>query len=150
MQKTVDWFTQSIRAGGWAPLLVFGVHAIVVLGWNAYHKVPYLDVPMHTLGGIAIAYFFWKSVHTEAGRVLLGSQTQFARTLLVLTATGATTGLWEFAEWTTDSFGWTRAQGGVDDTMLDMFLGMLGGLIFVGVTWRLHFADQAIQSSSGS
>lgn len=131
IQTLSHWFLQSIRAGGWAPLVVFGFHAVVVLGWNAYHKVQNLDIPMHIIGGVAIAYFFWKSIHTPSGRALLGSQTLFARALLTLTATGATTGLWEFAEWTTDSLGWTRAQGDVHDTMLDMFLGMLGGLLLV-------------------
>jgi hypothetical protein len=135
-----SWIAQSTRRAGWLPIVVFGFHTAATAGWNAYHKIPNLDVPMHVVGGIAIAYFFWHSLHTHAARQLLGAPSRFALQLLALTATGATTGLWEFAEWTTDSLGWTHAQGGVDDTMLDMFLGMLGGLavvLWVGFRPRL-------------
>lgn len=89
---------------------------------------------MHIIGGVAIAYFFWHSLLTPAGQKLLAQPNLFTRRLITLTATGATTGLWEFAEWTTDRFGWTRAQGGVDDTMLDMLLGMLGSVLFLIAT----------------
>ncbi len=125
------WIAQSVRRAGWLPIAIFSLHAIASLGWNAYRRVPNMDNPMHNLGGVAIAYFFWHSLQTSAGRQLLGKPTIFALQLLTINATGATTGLWEFAEWTTDSIGWTHAQGGVDDTMLDMFLGMFGGSIFV-------------------
>ncbi|NQU48797.1 MAG: hypothetical protein HQ519_09125 [Planctomycetes bacterium] len=131
LKQLFTWSKQSIHRGGWAPLVVFGSHTIGSLGWNAYRKIPNLDIPMHILGGVAIAYFFWHSIHCPIAREVLGQPSKFARQLLTLTATGATTGLWELAEWTTDRMGLTHAQGGVDDTMLDLFLGMFGGLVFL-------------------
>jgi hypothetical protein len=43
---------------------------------------------------------------------------------------------WEFAEFTSDALFGTQAQLGLDDTMLDMALGIAGGLSYAVTTWR--------------
>lgn len=43
---------------GWFPSLVFLLHCVLSLAFDAYDRAPSLDVPMHLLGGVAIAYFF--------------------------------------------------------------------------------------------
>jgi uncharacterized membrane protein len=106
-------------------------------GLGAYESVPDLDIPMHLLGGVSIAFFFWRSVTCEAAGAVLGTLSRFGQLLLTLALVCASTVGWEFAEWTTDYLGWTRAQGGLGDTMLDMLLGILGGVGFLVVFARL-------------
>ena len=87
-----------------------------------------LDVPMHLLGGAAIAWFFWSSLAIPECRPVLGSVTVAAAGLMSLAATGTTTVLWELAEWSSDRFLGTHTRKGLDDTLLDMVLGFVGGL----------------------
>lgn len=119
------------RSALWAPLAVFVAHVILSLAFNGYQRMPALDIPMHLLGGMAIAFFFSRLLD------ILGDYTIVARVdgllraifLMALTATAAV--LWEFAEYISDhSFG-TQAQGGLEDTLLDMLLGILGGFTMV-------------------
>ena len=86
---------------------------------------------MHFAGGVAIAYFIAKSIATTAGKRLLGELTPVGASVVVLSLVCSSTVLWEFAEWTTDRLRWTRAQGGLDDTMSDMFVGLVGGLAYL-------------------
>jgi len=115
--------------GGWAPILVFVFHVIASKGFDAYEHFPLLDVPMHFIGGLAICYFFaicTKAPHTS---LLLGQHTKFSLFVMLVALTGTTTVVWEFAEWISDQYFSQNAQLGVSDTMLDMFLGLLGGVI---------------------
>jgi len=48
---------------------------------------------------------------------------------------------WEFAEWIADYTIGTSCQVGLDDTILDMFCGVIGGLAFIlGLILRKHAA----------
>ena len=125
------WLIQSAGQAGWAPVVVFSTHVLVSRGLELYEPYPHLDVPMHLAGGVAIAYFFRKSLGLESGRALVGSLSSFGRNLLTLALTGTATAVWELAEWSSDALGWTAAQKGLTDTMFDMALGMVGGLALV-------------------
>jgi hypothetical protein len=126
-----QWVGQSIRRAGWVPFVFFAIHLVASKGFEAYEHVPWLDIPMHFFGGVAMAYFLAASLDDSAAPTVLGELNPFGNFLLALSAVGAITGIWEFAEWTTDSLGWTSAQLGLDDTLLDMFLGMAGGLLYL-------------------
>ena len=125
------WVEVCIRKYGWVPFLFFSLHLAVSKGLDAYLHFPWLDIPMHFFGGVAIAFFYWKSLlHPQASKVL-GELSSFGRQIFAVAAVGATTAVWEFAEWTTDWIGITHAQVSLDDTILDMLLGLLGGGLFV-------------------
>ncbi|MDF1838911.1 MAG: hypothetical protein P1V35_13655, partial [Planctomycetota bacterium] len=76
------------------------------------------------------------SVSIPEGRPVLGPLTPFGRFLLALTALGSSTVLWEFFEWTGDFIGLSDAQAGLNDTMFDMLMGIVGGLI--PLVWLLR------------
>jgi len=122
------WILAAFRASGWAPAAVFLVH-VGLSSLGAYLAAPGLDVPMHALGGAAIAFFFLRALDFDTATPLIGALTPLGRSLFALTATCAAAVLWEFAEWTTDRLGWTEAQLGLDDTMLDLAVGIVGGVI---------------------
>jgi hypothetical protein len=120
-----------LRQAGWVPLSFFLFHVAVSKGLDAYLILPWLDIPMHFLGGVAIGYFYRASLRNPAAADVLGQLSSFAQKLLIIAAVGATTVIWEFAEWSTDSLGLTHSQLGLDDTLLDMLLGIGGGLCMV-------------------
>jgi len=116
----------------WPPLLVFGVHAAASLGLNAYESWPALDVPMHLLGGVAIAAFLTRSLDVLEEHALLDRSKGPLRFLLVVSLTTTAAVVWEFAEFLLDARLDTGAQVSLPDTMLDLALGMVGGLLVAG------------------
>jgi len=123
----LKWVVSSVRVAGWAPIAVLAVHvALLRVGW--YLTSPLLDVAMHLLGGAAIAFFVWCSIHVPESRSILGSLTATASGLLSFAATGTSAVVWELAEWVSDRYLGTHSQLWLGDTLLDMFLGLVGGL----------------------
>jgi hypothetical protein len=126
---------ESLRRAGWAPALVFVAHMILWHGVGAYEAFPPLDTPMHLLGGLAIAFFLWTAYSIGARSGALGRPNSTAIAALTLTSTAASTVLWEFAEYLSDRYLGTTTQKGLEDTLLDMLLGLVGGAVFVGAAW---------------
>ncbi len=115
------------------PLVVVIAHAIASLGFQLYEHYPLLDIPMHVLGGIAIAFMFCGLVKLieELGLLRFGHESirlLFLASLLTSSAVG-----WEFVEFVSDRVFDTGAQVGLEDTLLDMFVGIVGGLCCIGV-----------------
>lgn len=115
------------RGSAWFPCTVFGVHVLASRGFDAYEQFPPLDVPMHVLGGVAIAYFLWGAVVAAERAKIIMPTDPLVRIVLVLALTTSATVFWEFAEWTTDHTIGTGAQKGLDDTLFDMLCGIVGG-----------------------
>jgi hypothetical protein len=113
---------------GWFPTLVFLLHVFVSRVVNGYILYPPLDIPMHFLGGVAIAFFFSRCLAMVPEGVISGVPRHFAQALLVFALTCTATVFWEFAEFLSDRLFGTRAQLGLEDTLLDMALGVAGGL----------------------
>ncbi len=131
MSAFTTWISRSIMRAGWAPLAFFLLHVTLSKGFGAYLAKPGLDVPMHFFGGVVIAFFLRTSARNEEGRQVLGPMTTLAENLLVFASVCTATVIWEFAEWSGDSLGLTDAKVGLDDTILDMFLGVLGGVVYL-------------------
>jgi hypothetical protein len=127
-----------VLRAGWAPLLVFLVHGTVA-GWviDVYAPYPRLDVPMHVLGGFAIAYFLTSCVAAVPRDAIASRARPLMEAVLVMSLTVTVSVCWEFAEYASDSLVGTHLQLGLDDTMRDMAFGILGGALFVLVRlWR--------------
>ena len=139
---------ESLRRAGWAPALVFVSHMILWHGVGGYEAFPPLDVPMHLFGGLAIAFFLWTAYSIAARTGFFGLPNTTAIAMLTLTSAMASAVLWEFAEFLSDSYLGTNTQKGLEDTLLDLLLGLLGGSAFVAVAWfrrrrsDLHPPDQ--------
>ncbi len=126
-----SWTREALREAAWAPTLVFLLHLFLCFVLRAYVPFPYLDVPMHLLGGVAIVFFFNRCLASflrGTGRPPLPAPLDQVL-LASLTATAAV--CWEFAEYLTDRLLGTRAQLGLEDTLLDLVCGILGGLAFL-------------------
>ncbi|MGB0953423.1 MAG: hypothetical protein ACPG31_09365 [Planctomycetota bacterium] len=138
MRPYLTWIFTSIRGFGWLPFAFFLFHVVVSQVFEAYLRLPGLDIPMHFLGGSVITWFLWRSLRHPTAVEALGPRRFQADILLAGLGVGTVIGLWEFAEWSTDALGITEAQVGLDDTMLDMFLGLAGGWCYLAwaVGWR--------------
>jgi hypothetical protein len=126
-QQLCAWVGVILRESAWAPLSVVVIY-LTGLVFHLYDLFPPLDVPTHFLGGVAITYLYRSAIknsQTFVGEVPVGVQV-----LLAFTCTGTTTVLWEFYENIVDYFLHTHMVLGLTDTLKDMFLGLLGALVF--------------------
>ncbi len=117
-----------MRESAWAPIGVFVVY-LVAKAFDAYLLYPALDIPTHFLGGVAIAYLYRSAIANS--QKLVGSIPLPIQILLTLTCTATTTILWEFFEYSSDYFLRTSMILGLEDTLKDMFLGLLGGAVLL-------------------
>jgi hypothetical protein len=127
------WLSASLRGAGWAPTLVFLTHVVASGAFAAYERFPPLDIPMHLLGGMAISFFIGRSYRVAERLGLLGHPVRWMYAVVVPALAGTATVLWEFAEYLSDRYLGTYAQLSLEDTLLDMFLGCLGSLLFLVV-----------------
>ena len=133
-----DIFHRGVRAS-WFPIVVFVVHVILSRGFDAYTVMAWVDIPMHTLGGVAITYWYAMTFRgVEEQLFEKKPKSGYPLWWLFLFAlTGMTTGLWEFAEFLADHFFDAGAQKSLPDTMLDMALGFAGAVVFlVPFSWN--------------
>lgn len=122
---------------GWAPLSVFVLHVFISRVVNGYILYPPLDIPIHFFGGVAMAYFLATCFAALPEDAIAGSLRPIAEAVFVVSLTATSSVFWEFAEFTSDALFGTQAQLGLDDTMLDMALGIAGGLSYAVAAWGL-------------
>jgi ABC-type Mn2+/Zn2+ transport system permease subunit len=125
-QQLVDWMGITLREAAWAPLSVIAFYGIG-LALHLYDLFPPLDLPSHLLGGVAITYFFRSAIKNSqriVGDIPIPIQFIFA-----FTCTGTTIIFWEFYENLLDLFFGTHTVRGLEDTIMDMFLGLMGALV---------------------
>ncbi|HET9908894.1 MAG TPA: hypothetical protein VFQ23_19745 [Anaerolineales bacterium] len=126
--QLVNWIITTLREAAWAPLGVVGFYAIG-LAFDWYDRFPPLDMPSHLLGGVAITYFYISAIkHSQR---IVGEIPGLIQTLLAFTSTGTTIIFWEFYENAADWFLGTQMVRGLEDTIVDMLVGLTGALILV-------------------
>jgi len=133
-RELVNWIFATLREAAWAPLSVVFFY-LVGISLDLFDLLPRLDVPTHFIGGVAITYFYRSAIRNSLG--IVGDIPFPIQILLALTCTGTTIILWEFYENLFDYFFGTHMVRGLEDTILDMFLGLLGALV-LSVFYRRH------------
>lgn len=135
MKKWMQCIILTVRKGIWLPLAVLIIHEICAHAYgNLYEVWPPLDIPMHFLGGVAIAYFGAVFLSQSAQKKILIIQSELMTSILILALTlSAATG-WEYVEWLSDHTLGTQTQKGLDDTLFDTVVGLIGGCLFVLIT----------------
>ncbi|MDP2704009.1 MAG: hypothetical protein Q8P01_02180 [bacterium] len=100
---------------------------------NLYQTLPFFDIPMHFTGGLIVAWFltalFAKDLRTMRWRV----------SALVIIGGTAIVGIhWEFFEWFLDNFVFIKTQfmGGLNDTLFDLFMDLLGACVIAVMVRR--------------
>ncbi len=126
-----NWANKSLIESGWAPISVIFLHVLMSRVFSVYAAFPGIDMPMHFVGGIAIAFFFHRASINGSQLQLLGAFHPITHALLVFFATCAATVFWEFAEFINDRYFGGHAQAGLTDTMRDMLIGIAGGVVLL-------------------
>jgi len=133
-QQMVDWAFTTLRESAWAPLGVFGFY-LIGLALHLYDQFPPLDIPTHFMGGVAITFFYRSAIRNS--QKMAGGIPFPVQVLLAFTCTGTTIILWEFYENLFDFFFDTHMVRGLEDTIVDMFLGLSGALV-LSLFYRRH------------
>lgn len=131
LRKSISATLETIRRHAWLPLAVFLAHELCAHVVDGYRRWPSIDIPLHFFGGLAIAYFASGALHAFAVRRLVLPPDPLLRLLLLFALALTVAVFWEFAEFTADLALGTRCQLSLRDTLLDLFMGMLGGLAFL-------------------
>lgn len=121
---------EFLRAG-LPPCLVFGLHCVLSLGFDAYDKMPLLDIPMHLLGGIAIAFFFHSVIKSLDRRGIVRVGSRRAELVMVFGLVAFAAIAWELAEYMADTVFRFGVQSGIGDTMKDQLVGLIGGAVYI-------------------
>jgi len=126
-QQWIDWIFATLREAAWAPLSIFGSY-LLALAFHLFNLFPPLDIPFHFLGGVVITYFYRSVV--KSSQKLVGEIPFPIQVLFAFTCTATTTILWEFYENILDFFFGTHVVRGLQDTIVDLFIGLLGAFVF--------------------
>jgi hypothetical protein len=121
-----NWVMATVKEAAWAPSCIVGVY-IVGLTFHLYKSYPWIDMPTHLLGGVTITYFYRVAIRNS--QRLIGEIPTHAQILLAFTCTGTTAILWEFYENIMDRFFGFHMVRGLDDTLIDLILGLSGALV---------------------
>ncbi len=136
MAVWLAWAMTSLRRAAWAPISVLAIHAVAVQCFDIYSRFPDFDMPMHFIGGVAIAHFFVVCYRSASERELLGHQATVMFPPMILGLTCLAAVVWEFVEFAADQQFGIHSQPSLADTMLDLLLGLLGGAVLI--TWSLR------------
>ncbi len=109
-----------------APIALLVIHTLVTI-FGYYESYWWLDIPMHFLGGIAIAasaYFLLQhfqelNQYSNSSKIL-----QF---LIIVSIVALSAVAWEVMEFSLDFYYLTEMQPTVQDTMKDLSIGLIGG-----------------------
>ena len=122
-----SFFWRVVKAGGWAPLTVLGMHLFLNFVVNAYDLWPPTDVPMHFAGGMAIAFIVSQLFRRLPRHAIPRSRLVVLELLLIATLTATAAVTWEFGEFTLDHVVGTNVQLSLANTMKDLAVGIAGG-----------------------
>ena len=125
-QQLINWIRVTLRAAAWAPLSIICFY-VIALALHWFDLFPPLDIPSHLLGGVAITYFYRSAIKNSQS--IVGDIPLPIQILLAFTCTGTTIIFWEFYENLLDLFFGTHVVRGLEDTIMDMFLGLTGALV---------------------
>ena len=134
----LGWMNKSLREAGWAPALVFVIHAIAALVFDVYSHMARFDIPMHFMGGAAMAYFLHRTFVNASLMEIIAPHHPLTHRILVMTATTTVAVFWEFAEFIFDHILGTVTQAGLGDTLGDLLFGIFGAGFFLLSAFVLH------------
>lgn len=126
IKQWTDWILVTLRESAWAPLSVYGFY-VFGLFIHLYDRYPYLDMPIHFMGGVVITYFYRSAIHNSQN--FLQEIPHPIQVLFAFTSTGTTTVLWEFYENFADRFLGAHMVRGLEDTIVDLLAGVSGALV---------------------
>ena len=112
------------------PAILFFFSLCIGEVFDVYLIFPWVDIPMHFLGGFLIAYMATLFIKFFREENLLRINNRLVFVLIVVSLVGTIAVLWEFWEFFMDYFFYLNWQPSLEDTLLDLFMGLFGGFSF--------------------
>ena len=126
----LKWINALGKASG-GPLLVFGIHVLALHVFNTYYFFPNFDIPMHFLGGLAIAFFLDRALMSASLLGIIELCHVVPRRVLVFCGTCIVAISWEYSEILKYLSYWIQEPAGLEDSLEDLFFGAAGGIFFI-------------------
>lgn len=122
-----SWIGRTLRTAAWAPIVVVVAYAmaLVMLGPA---PPPWLDSIAHFAGGVAMTYFGLAAMTHLQSRI--GKTPVAARLIAAVGFAAIAAIVWELVEFLVDFTARTRLAPSIDDTLLDLALGLAGAVTF--------------------
>lgn len=112
------------------PFLVYLLNYLLLNFTDAaYWSFP-IDTPMHALGGFSIAYGALHALRILEKKNTVVIKSVLIKVFAILATVALAAVVWEFYEFLHDYFFGSHYQTENVDTMKDLFMGLLGGLLF--------------------
>ena len=115
----------------WPPMVVLTVHVFISHGIHLYTLLPWIDIPMHYLGGLSMGYSLFRALTYLQERRIIHPLDKVIALLLTFTLVATIAVFWEFAEFSMDQLLKTNVQISLQNTMQDLLMGMLGAATVV-------------------
>jgi hypothetical protein len=131
---------EVLQRAAWFPAAVFALHVVLSKALEAYRLPIPVEIPMHLLGGFAIAYFLDGILVIVARHRPSVQLVQSARLVLAFALVCAATVLWEVAEFLFDQVFGTRSRLSLENSLVDVLVGTVGGVGYVA--WRVLSAKR--------
>lgn len=116
-------------------LAVLALHFLFWKGVPVYRWWPTMDRVVHAAGGAAATWAVLVFLRSQGGERWFGQHSGAWRTrsesVVAFAALGLIVALWELMEWSLAQLQWIRAHRTDDETIADMALGMMGGLLLL-------------------
>ena len=109
------------------PILLLIIHIIIDF-YGIYIKFEWLDLPMHFLGGALISYSYYRLLKTMQKYEYIGFIHNILLFIFVISFVALTAIFWELYEFVLDSIDLGTRQTHIRDTMIDLSLGLAGGI----------------------
>jgi len=116
----------------WFPIIVLTVH-ILLFRWSLglYKTMPWIDGPVHYLGGFSIAYSLLILIKEAQSKGCIQKIEPIIKWVLVIGLVATVAVLWELLEFTLDRVMGTNVQVSLQNTMKDLLTGVMGGVTLV-------------------
>lgn len=109
------------------PFMVFVIDKFFNIPFDLYKIFPWLDIPMHLIGGAAIGASFFSLLQYKHPNLKIAKTERPFLFFWVVGMVSFAAIVWEFYEFTSDYFFQTIDQPSNADTIGDLFFGLLGG-----------------------
>jgi hypothetical protein len=112
------------------PAIILLLH-IFAMKFYFYSSIPHLDIPMHFMGGMAMATSAILLINYVEKIKIITIKNNFVRAIILVTFVSAIACYWEIYEFIFDTFWGSSLQMGVFDTMKDLLIGITGSIIVI-------------------
>jgi hypothetical protein len=116
----------------WPPIFVFSLHVILSHGLHLYSLLLWIDIPMHFLGGLSMAYSLFLVLAFLQDSGVISRLDRIIEWALVFTLVATIAVFWEFLEFSIDHLFRSNVQISLPNTMQDLFMGILGASNMIG------------------